>query len=124
MIIVVDASAVLAVLFEEPSANAVEDRIIGQEMVAPVLLAFEIANACVTRKRRQPPLSLASADLYALYEEWGVRLVPVDYPGIIALAEAARLTAYDASYLWLAQYLGCELVTLDRRLSRAASAIP
>ena len=29
------------------------------------------------------------------------------------------LTTYDASYLWLANDLGIELVTLDRRLATA-----
>jgi predicted nucleic acid-binding protein len=33
------------------------------------------------------------------------------------------LTGYDASYLWLAQRLDAELVTLDRPLGRAAAAL-
>ncbi|HZT90151.1 MAG TPA: type II toxin-antitoxin system VapC family toxin [Stellaceae bacterium] len=37
------------------------------------------------------------------------------------LAEAAGLTAYDASYLWLARALGAELVTLDRKLAAAVT---
>ena len=34
-----------------------------------------------------------------------------------------RLTAYDAMYVALADVLGAELVTLDRRLARAARGI-
>jgi len=33
------------------------------------------------------------------------------------------LTGYDASYLWLAQRLNAELVTLDRDLARAAALL-
>jgi hypothetical protein len=33
------------------------------------------------------------------------------------------LTAYDASYLWLARMLGGELVTLDRKLAAAKTVI-
>ncbi len=124
MTIVVDASAIIAVIFEEPSADAVEDRIIGQQLVAPIVLAFEVANACIIRKRRQPPVPLSAEELFELFEDWSVRLVPVDYGGVVAVAGATGLTAYDASYLWLARHLQCELVTLDRRLSQAASAIP
>ncbi len=40
---------------------------------------------------------------------------------VVALARRERLTVYDASYLWLARALDAELVTLDERLSRAAS---
>ncbi len=41
--------------------------------------------------------------------------VPLD------LATETGLTAYDASYLWLARQLGAELVTLDQQLARAAA---
>jgi predicted nucleic acid-binding protein len=33
------------------------------------------------------------------------------------------VTAYDASYLWLAGFLGADLVTLDDRLAAAARRI-
>jgi predicted nucleic acid-binding protein len=35
---------------------------------------------------------------------------------------AAASPAYDASYLWLSRQLGAELITLDRRLAKAAVA--
>jgi predicted nucleic acid-binding protein len=38
----------------------------------------------------------------------------------VDLAEATGLTAYDASYLWLARTLNAELVTLDRKLAAAS----
>jgi len=122
--IVVDASAIIAVIFEEPSADAIEDCLVGQQLVAPVVLALEVANACIIRKRRQPPVPLSAKELFDLFEDWSVRLLPVDYGGVIGIAGATGLTAYAASYLWLARYLECGLVTLDRRLSSAASATP
>ncbi|MBV9740236.1 MAG: type II toxin-antitoxin system VapC family toxin [Hyphomicrobiales bacterium] len=45
--------------------------------------------------------------------------VTVDLTATLDLAESAGLTAYDASYLWLARALGAELVTLDRKLTAA-----
>ncbi len=48
--------------------------------------------------------------------------MPVVWGEVVSLALATGLTAYDASYLWLARLLGAELVTLDRRLAAAASA--
>ena len=46
----------------------------------------------------------------------------VDVPGleVFALASRTGLTAYDASYLWLAQSRDLELVTLDALLERQA----
>ncbi|MBV8446586.1 MAG: type II toxin-antitoxin system VapC family toxin [Hyphomicrobiales bacterium] len=46
--------------------------------------------------------------------------VAVDIAATLDLAETAGLTAYDASYLWLARVLGAELVTLDRKLAAAS----
>ena len=45
----------------------------------------------------------------------------MDHQGAIDLAIGTGLTAYDASYLWLSRQLGAELVTLDRRLAKAAA---
>jgi hypothetical protein len=39
---------------------------------------------------------------------------------VLTLAAATGLTAYDASYLWLARRLGAKRVTLDRQLAAAA----
>ena len=39
--------------------------------------------------------------------------------GMVQLAKETGLTAYDASYLWLARTLDADLVTLDRRLAGA-----
>jgi predicted nucleic acid-binding protein len=47
----------------------------------------------------------------------------VDPVATLTLAEQFNLTAYDASYLWLARQLNIELVTLDQRLARAATAL-
>ena len=43
---VVDASALAALLFGEPEAEAVAALIDESQLVAPSLLAFELANVC------------------------------------------------------------------------------
>jgi predicted nucleic acid-binding protein len=45
----------------------------------------------------------------------------VNANAIVHLADKMGLTAYDASYLWLARRLDAELVTLDRKLAAVAS---
>jgi predicted nucleic acid-binding protein len=45
---------------------------------------------------------------------------PVATGAAFRLARATGLTAYDASYLWIAAAYDAELVTLDRKLARAA----
>jgi uncharacterized protein with PIN domain len=51
---VVDASAIAAVLFGEPDADAVAQRLAEAQLVAPSLLRFELANVCLTKIRKHP----------------------------------------------------------------------
>ncbi|MXX10256.1 MAG: type II toxin-antitoxin system VapC family toxin [Nitrospira sp. SB0667_bin_9] len=45
----------------------------------------------------------------------------VNVTEVVTFAEAKQLTAYDAFFLWLAQQLDVELVTLDKTLARQVS---
>jgi predicted nucleic acid-binding protein len=113
---VVDASALAALLFAEPEADSIAQRLEGARLVAPSLVDFEVANVCL----RQPNNRDALRAAFHLLHRLRVETVAVDHPPILDLAEATGLTAYDASYLWLARTLGAELVTLDRKLAAAS----
>jgi len=51
---VVDASALAALLFAEPEAETIAERLEGARLAAPSLLYLEVANVCLTRIRRRP----------------------------------------------------------------------
>ena len=120
---VIDASALSAVLFGEPEAASVADRLTG-ELVAPALLSFELANVCLMKMRRHPADRDRLAASFKLLARMAIRTVDVDHAGIVDLGGQSGLTAYDAAYLWLARRLGAELVTLDRKLAAAVVAMP
>ena len=123
MIVVVDASALGAVLFEEPEAEAVLTHIGNDTLVAPELIDYEIANIALTKIRRgQQPEAVATAMAGGL-KYLGLRRVRVSPVEAIVLARNSGLSAYDAAYLWLAVSLDAELVTLDRQLARADRAM-
>jgi predicted nucleic acid-binding protein len=117
---VVDASAVAALLFGEPEAEVVAERIGEDRLFSPALIEFELANVCWKKCRRDP------TRLDAYLAAWGLRLrlpieeVRVDHAEVLALALDTGLTVYDASYLWLSHHLEAELITLDTALMRAA----
>lgn len=117
---VVDASAVVAVLFDEPRGDEVAQRLAGAPLAAPSLLSFELANVCAMKGRRHPEDRDALLQALRLRGRLGVEEVPVDAGEVAELALETGLTAYDASYLWLARQLGAELVTLDKALAAAA----
>ncbi len=118
---VVDASALAALLFGEPEAEIVAERLGDARLVAPILLVFELANVCLIKCRRYPEQQPALREAFHLRSRLGVEEISVDYEGVIELATGTGLTAYDASYLWLARQLSAELVTLDQQLAKAAT---
>jgi len=119
---VVDASALAALLFGEPEADRIAAQLDGAQLVAPALLDFELANVCLIKSRRHPEQREALTAAFHLRAQLQIGNAAVDHDGILELASATGLTAYDASYLWLARQLGAELVTLDRQLANAEKA--
>jgi predicted nucleic acid-binding protein len=119
---VVDASALGALLFGEPDGAAVADRLRGTELIAPALLSFEVANVCLKKMRRHPEQRDALMLAFGMLDRMEIGVVEIDRGEALILAERSGLTAYDASYLWLARRTRSELVTLDRRLDAAAAS--
>lgn len=117
---VVDASAIAAILFQELKAEEVLDRLDDARLVAPTLLSFELANICVVKCRRAPDEREKLLEAMALRVGFDIEELPVDPIAVLTLALQTKLTAYDASYLWLARQFDAELVTLDQALARAA----
>lgn len=91
--------------------------------IAPHFMPVEIANALHRRVVRQE-LSLDNA--MRLMERFaragiGLRSTPGIYARAIELASELRQGAsYDAHYLALAEFMGCDLWTADERFYRAA----
>jgi predicted nucleic acid-binding protein len=117
---VVDASALAALLFGEPEAEAIAGRLGDARLVAPSLLSFELTNVCLIKSRRHPEQRSSLTAAFGLRARLAVEEVAVDHDGALELALTTGLTAYDASYLWLTRQLGAELVTLDKQLATAA----
>ena len=118
---ILDASALGALLFGEPDAEAVAARLAGASLVAPALLLFEFGNVCLKKLRRHPDRRDALLAAFADFARLAIDIAEVDPGAVLRLAEACDLTFYDASYLWLARRLDAELVTLDRQLAGAAA---
>lgn len=121
---IVDASAVAAMVFQEPEAGDVAARLDGSRLIAPRLLMIELANVCAMKCRRHPEDQAAHRAAFALLPLLGIEEVEMVHERVLDLALETGLTAYDASYLWLARQAKAELVTLDKALLKAALSEP
>lgn len=124
MRVVADASALVALAFQEPGFESIAFRLEGATVCAPDLLRFELANVAVTKARKTPARAgqiFAALDT-ALDARVGIQWHAVNVADVAVLAHLTGLTAYDAAYLWLAGWLEADLVTLDKRLMAAARA--
>ena len=126
--VVVDASVSLKWALDDEvdvvQAIALRDDALRGEfrMVAPSLWLFEVTNGLVTATKRKRILAEQGAMLLSLLLRIGVRLTDPEADQILATAVRYGLSAYDASYLALADALGCPLYTGDRRFFQAASS--
>jgi predicted nucleic acid-binding protein len=125
--LIVDASVAVAILIEEPAgarAAAIlrERDAAGGQILVPAVFWLEIVNVLIKRYRQPPGLVLQSiVDLETL----GVESVTLDRPHLLLTIDAmgrGTLSAYDATYLALAESADAELLTFDRRLAAAAGA--
>jgi predicted nucleic acid-binding protein len=123
--VVVDASALAAIAFDEPAGDAVARQLDGATVFAPTLLKFEMANTAWKKVRRQRADAerILRALALCVSPRGGIIWREVDLGDVVQIADATGLSAYDASYLWLAGSLGADLVTLDTRLAHASAAL-
>lgn len=115
---VVDASAIAAVLFDEPEAAPVLASTLGR-LIAPTLLRYEIASVCTTKLVRYPARAEELKARYRLLDQAAIRYVEPDWNELPGLARRWAISAYDAAYLQLALSRSAALVTLDARLAAA-----
>jgi predicted nucleic acid-binding protein len=125
--IVVDASVALAWCFPDESsayAEAVLLAVKGRRILVPSVWPLEITNAIVAAERRGRILPKDVAYFVELLEVLEIRQDSLSvgraFVGILPLARAYGLSAYDAAYLELAIRIGAGLATLDAQLEKAA----
>lgn len=117
--LVVDCSVLVAVLFEEETYEQAVDLISGKNLFAPALLAHEVVNVALKKRR----LGFAVDDItqaFSDYANYEIELHQTESLAQYQLAQRYNLSGYDAAYLWLAAELKAPLATFDKKLADAA----
>jgi predicted nucleic acid-binding protein len=116
--VVVDCSALAGIIFEEPWQAEAGEKIRGRSMNAPFLLEIELSSVAI-KKHKQGYGALVDKGLER-FKALNVSLHQIELKEVLALALQYKLSAYDASYLWLAANLKAPLATFDEKLATAA----
>lgn len=114
--IVADASAAVLALLNDGEARRA---LATETVVVPHLADSEVANALRGQVLRGRVGAVDAERALARWARLGVRRFGV--AGLLGRMWELRdnLTAYDATYVALAEALGCELLTADARLASA-----
>ena len=118
-LIIIDASAVLALLLNQPTAMKVLDATAGARLISPASLPYEIANALSARVRANNHNNMAkehAITAYSLYQSMPIQLIPIDnsfHTQVFDMATTQRMYSYDTYLLLLAQMYQAPLLTLD-----------
>jgi predicted nucleic acid-binding protein len=120
-LIVVDASALVELLLRGPAAQSLEQRlVVGNSLHAPELLDLEVTQVLRRHEaRRQVDPSRCRE---ALDDLTSISLLRHPHTHLLPRIWELRhnISAYDAVYVALAEYLDAPLLTRDRRLASAA----
>ena len=118
--ILVDASAVLAVILEEPEKASIVEATAGYEAKVPGCLRWEVGNAfsaMAKRGRLEPDETLAALKVFEIIP---MQEVEVDLAEALEMALQNDIYAYDAYYLAAAKKHRVELLSLDQRMVEVA----
>jgi len=118
--LIVDASALLAVLLGEPHRGGVIEAAQGARLLAAGSLPWEMGNALGALVRRDRIGPQHAADALARFEEVPIQLDSVSLHVALGLALEEGIYAYDAYVLALAEHRRAPVLTVDLRLRAVA----
>ena len=123
MNMVIDTSAIIAVIVAEPERDAIVAVTSGNTLIGPGSIPWEVGNAFSAMiKQRRVRVSDAQRGLEIL-ERIPLQYVNVDMANVLSITAQANAYAYDAYFLDCALRHGAPLLTLDRTLGRAATSL-
>jgi predicted nucleic acid-binding protein len=125
MPIVVDTSVTMAWCFEDEATDktdSVLDLLRDDEAVVPALWQLEVTNVLLVAERRGRITEAQSTRFLDLLTQLRIRIdmSQTNVNALLATGRRHQLSAYDATYLLLAERIAAPLATLDGNLIAAA----
>ena len=123
MDIVIDTSALIAVIVGEPERNKIVEITAGNTLIGPGSIPWEIGNAFSAMfKRNRLPIEEAQKGL-SIFSSIPLRYIEPDFIKVLHLSKETNMYAYDAYFLDCAIRHKAPLLTLDKKLKAAANKL-
>lgn len=120
MDIVIDTSAIIAVITNEAAKAQLVTLTMGAQLYAPASIPWEIGNAFSAMFKRNRITIAQANQALASYQQIPIRFINIDLVQAVSIAHHYAIYAYDAYLIACAQSQRCALLTLDAGLRRAA----
>ena len=120
MDVLIDASALMPILINEPEKEELINATKNCELLAPSILPYEIGNASTRLKRRQILTENQIIHSFNGFMNIPLRLIDVDIENALKIACKYSIYAYDAYYLEIAYRFNLPLLTLDGPMKKIA----
>ena len=122
MEIVIDASAIIAVIAKEPERSRIIKATAGADLIAPPSVHWEIGNAFSAMMRRERVTEEQALNALRIYDAIPIQFVDVELSESIQIASRLSTYAYDAYMIRCALKHRAPLLTLDQGLVAAAGS--
>ena len=120
MDIVIDTSAVLVAVLDEPEKGRLKELTRGVSLVAPASLHWEIGNALSNQFKRGKLTLPQALEAIQNYEGIPIKFIDIDLSSSLEIAHTQKIYAYDAYMLSCSLAHKAPLLTMDKPLRETA----
>jgi predicted nucleic acid-binding protein len=118
MEILLDASAIMAVIVDEPEREEVIELTKNMAIISPNVISFEIANGLTKMMKRKIIDRENMINAFRYFKRIAITPVEVDVEKALEIAWENKIYAYDAYYLETAKRLKLPLLTFDGNMGK------
>lgn len=120
MEIIIDTSALIAVIVGEPERDIIVDITAGNNLIGPGSIPWEIGNA-FSAMFKQKRLTIQEAEKgIVILKSIPLRYIEPDFINSLEISKKTNMYAYDAYFLDCAMRYNAPLLTLDKKLEAMA----
>jgi predicted nucleic acid-binding protein len=124
MEILLDASAIIAVIADEPESQIVINCTQNATIISPNIISCEIANALTRMMKKNVIVSEEQMiELVKNFKLIPIKMINIDLERTLEIAWHYKIYAYDAFYLEVAKRLQLPLITFDSGMRKIAKEL-